>query len=219
MKPLAKFWTWTGHLFIPLAVGWAVYVSNGFGDKPVPDGVLISRGYWGVLVALIAGTALTWSCVLYVRLAKRRHSDYLIPPNTTFEDGEERSAVISYGTAIAFALAVTGALIRFGVRYSESLIHGWNERGPLAPGFWATRLEAHRIGCASPPCFAVGPRVDSSGPVFGVNEYLLYVTDGGILILGLFLTSGLVYLVWLLNTSKNAQSTQSRANRRKARRK
>lgn len=195
VKPLAKFWTWTGQAFIPLAIGWAVYVRNGFGDKAPPDGVLISRGYWGLLVTLLAGSALVWTCALYVRLAAKRHLRLLAPPNTTFEEGGERNAVISYATACVFALAVLAGLAMFGARYSDSLIHQWNARVPIAQGFWSSRLTAHQMGCNSHPCFAVGPRVDDAGtPVFGVNEYILYLTDGALALLALLLGTGLIYL-------------------------
>jgi hypothetical protein len=196
MKPLAKFWTWTGHLFIPIAIGWAIYVRNGFGDKAPPDGVLISRGYWGVLVTLIAGGALAWTCALYVRLAKQQGARLFVPPNTTFEEGKDRNPFISYGTACVFALAVLAALVMFGVRYSDSLVHGWNAQAPVGQGFWNSRIKAHEMGCSSHPCFAVGPRVDGTGaPIFGVNEYVLYLTDGVLILLTLLLALGLVYLV------------------------
>ena len=195
MKPLAKLWTWTGQLFIPLAIGWAIYIRNGVGEKAPPEGVLISRGYWGVLVTLLAGSALAWTCALYVREAKQRRARLLVPPNTTFEEGKERNPVISYATAGVFALAVLAALAMFGVRYSDSRIYGWDGRAPLQNGFWGSRIKAHKLGCSSHPCFAVGPRTDGSGvPVFGVNEYILYLTDGGPIVLAVLVGSGLVYL-------------------------
>jgi len=195
VKALAKFWTWTGQIFIPLAIGWAIYIRNGFGESAPRDGVLISRGYWGLVVALLAGTALVWTCALYVRLAAHRNMRLLVPPNTMFEEGKDRNAVISYGTACAFALAIVTSLIMFGVRYSDSLVYGWNARAPLQLGFWGSRLKAYEIGCASHPCFAVGPRVDDAGhAVFGVDEYVLYLTDSAIVVLSLLLGSGLVYL-------------------------
>ena len=199
MMPLAKLWTWIGQLFIPLAIGWAIYVRNGFGDKAPPDGVLISRGYWGLLVTLLAGSALVWTCALYVRIARNRRARTLVPPNTAFEEAKDRNPAISYGTACVFALAVVTALTMFGVRYSESLVYGWNAQAPVQAGFWGSRIKAHELGCSSHPCFAVGPRVDASNnPILGVNEYVLYVTDGGLLVLVLALVSGLVYLVIVL---------------------
>jgi hypothetical protein len=57
------------------------------------------------------------------------------------------------------------------------------------------------MGCSSHPCFAVGPRIDGSGsPIFGVNEYILYVTDGGLVVFALLLASGFVYLVIVLTS-------------------
>jgi hypothetical protein len=200
MMPLARLWTWIGQIFIPLAIGWAIYIRHGFGEKLPPDGVLISRGYWGLLIALLAGSALVWTCALYIRLARKRRALLLVPPNTAFEDAKDRSGVISYGTACIFALAVLAALITFGVRYSESFIHGWNARTPVQQGFWGSRIKAHEVvGCSSQPCYAVGPRIDGTGnTVFGVNEYILYVTDGVLALLALLLVSGLVYLAIVL---------------------
>ncbi|MET4481977.1 hypothetical protein [Bradyrhizobium sp. F1.13.3] len=199
MMPLARLWTWIGQIFIPLAIGWAIYIRNGFGEKLPPDGVLISRGYWGLLIALLAGSALVWTCALYIGLASKRRALLLVPPNTAFEDAKDRSAVISYGTACIFALAVLAALITFGARYSESFIQGWNSRTPVQQGFWSSRIKAHEVGCSSQPCYAVGPRIDGTGTtVFGVNEYILYVTDGVLALFALLLGSGLVYLAVVL---------------------
>lgn len=123
----------------------------------------------------------------------------LVPPNTAFEDAKDRNIVISYGTACIFALMVLAALITFGGSYSKSFIHGWNAQAGVQQGFWSSRIKAHEMGCSSQPCYAVGPRVDSSGsPVFGVNEYILYVTDGGLALLALLLVSGLIYLTMVL---------------------
>src|SRR5258705_2504028 len=199
MMPLAKLWTWIGQLFIPLAIGWAIYVRNGFGEKIPPDGVLVSRGYWGVLLTRLAGGSLGWTGALYIRTARKRRARVLLPPNTAFEEVNDRNPVISYGTAFIFAVAVLVALVIFSVRYSESHIHGWNAQDPVQQGFWESRIKAHGMGCRSQPCFAVGPRVDGTGtPIFGVNEYILYVTDGGLVLLALLLASGCVYLAIVL---------------------
>ncbi|TCU58366.1 hypothetical protein EDE08_13110 [Bradyrhizobium sp. R2.2-H] len=195
MMPLARLWTWIGNLFIPLAIGWALFVQNGFGDKPPPDGVLISRGYWGLLVSLLAGSALVWTAALYARQAKKARARILVPPNTAFEDAKDRSKVITYGTACIFTMVVLLALVIFGSRYSDSLIHGWNALSPLQQGFWASRVTAHAVGCASQPCFSVARRTEQGGgKVFGVNEYILYLTDGVLAVLAVLLVSGLIYL-------------------------
>jgi hypothetical protein len=195
MKPLAKLWTWTGQVFVPLAIGWAIYIRNGVGEKAPADGVLISRAYWGLLITLLAAATLASTCALYMRLASKRRARLLVPPNTLFEEGKERNAVISYGTACIFTLTTLAALIMFGVGYSNSLIHEWNARAPIAQSFWGSRLIAHGMGCSSPPCFAVGPRVDGVGaPIFGVNEYNLYLTDGALVLAAVLLGSSLVYL-------------------------
>lgn len=194
MKPLAKFWTWIGQSFIPLAIGWAIFVRNGFGEKAPHDGVLISRGYWGLLLTLLVAATLIWALALYVRLARARGARLTVPPNTMFEDGQ-RSAVVSYVTLVVFAVAVVVGLGVFGGRYHDSMIHGWNSQAPLQSGFWSSRVEAHKSGCASNPCFAVGPRMEVPGaPVFGVNEYVLYLTDGLLLALSIACAFGLGYL-------------------------
>jgi hypothetical protein len=204
MMPLAKLWTWTGQVFIPLAIAWAVYVRNGFGEKVPPDGDLISRGYWGVLVTLVAGSALVWTCGLYIRMARKRRAVILMPPNTSFEDAKDRNSIISYGTGCVFAVAVLSALIVFGARYSRSLIYGWSAQAPVEQGFWSSRIKVHEMGCSSQPCFAVGPRVDPTGtPIFGVNEYILYVTDGLLIVSAVLLAFGVVHLIAALIPSTN----------------
>jgi hypothetical protein len=74
MLALAKLWTWVGNLFIPLAIGWALYIRGGLADRPPAIGVLVSRAYWGLLVTLITGAALIWALSLYVRLAERTNA-------------------------------------------------------------------------------------------------------------------------------------------------
>ena len=193
MTPLAKLWTWTGHLFIPLAIGWAVFVRSGLADEPPSDGVIFSRAYWGVLVTLIAGSVLAWSWALYVKVGRHQPGVHMVPPNTTFEEAESRSLVISWVTAATFALSVVLALTIFGVRYGESVVHGWNAPTPADKGFVQSRLKAHDLGCQRQPCFAVGRRIKTNNqPIFGVNEYVLYVTDGAILVLSLTFGAGLM---------------------------
>lgn len=203
MMPLGRLWTWIGQLFIPFALGWAFYIRGGFGDKLPPDGVLISRGYWGLLATLLAGSALVWVCALYVRMAKKHRNRPLTPPNTAFEGAKDRSPAISYGTTCVFALSILVALVMFSARYSESFIYGWDAQAPVERGFWSSRIKAHQLGCTSQPCFAVGPRTDGvKNPIFGVNEYILYVTDGGLLVLALLFASGVVYLAIALSRQR-----------------
>lgn len=195
MLALARLWTWIGNLLIPLAIGWAVYVRGGLTDRPPPIGVLVSRSYWGLLVTLVAGAALLWVMALYVRLAKRQNALLLVPPNTAFEDDTARNKIISWGTAVVFAISVLSALTVFGVRYAESRIHGWDDQNPIQTGFWISRVRAHEIGCASQPCFAVEQQVEAGGnPIFGVNEYILFVTDGVLTLAALFMLAGAVLM-------------------------
>jgi hypothetical protein len=54
-------------------------------------------------------------------------------------------------------------------------------------------------GASGPGPAAVGPRLDGSGNlIIGVNEYILYVTDGWLAVLALLLASGLVFLTIVL---------------------
>jgi hypothetical protein len=195
MLALARLWTWVGNLFIPIAIGWAVYVRNGLADRPPPIGVLVSRAYWGVAVSLAAGAVLMWAIALYVRLAKRKNALYLVPPNTTFEDETARSRIISWSTVTIFAISVITGLTVFGVRYAESHIHKWADQQPLQSSFWGSRAKAHEAGCSKQPCFAVEQRVDASNtPIFGVNEYILYITDGALIAPALLILAGAIFL-------------------------
>jgi hypothetical protein len=194
MLALAKLWTWIGNTFVPLAIGWAFYMRGGL-TNPLPMGVLISRGYWGIVVTLIAGAGLVWTMALYVRLAKKNGALIVVPPNTAFEDDASRNRVISWGTVVVFAVAVLSALTVSGVRYTDSQIHKWDDQQPLQRDFWGSRARAYGLGCPQQPCFAVGQRTDSDGkPVFGVNEYILYVTDGALVIFGLLILGGICFL-------------------------
>jgi len=196
MTPLAKLWTWTGHAFILLAIGWVVFVRGGISDKIVPEGVAISRAYWGLLVTLIAGCSLAWTSALYVRAAKRDNAQILVPPNMKFDEISDRSLIISWGTACVFTTAILTTLTIFAVRYGDSAVHSWNAKSPIEAGFLASRLRAHQEGCSHQPCFAIGSQFDAVGkPISGVNEYILYITDGGLCVLGAALAAALVFLV------------------------
>lgn len=195
MEPLARLWTWTGQAFIPLAIGWGFFVRGGPNDAIPSMGVLISWGYWGLLATLAASSVLIWTFALHVGAAKRSGSGVLVPSNTTFEGKDARSPIIAWGTTFIFAFAIISALTVFGVRYGESRIHGWNDPKPMRDAFLASRIEAHRIGCAHQPCFAVGQRMDGAAkPFAGVNEYVLYLSDGMLIVVVLLASGGLVYM-------------------------
>src|SRR5947209_2189872 len=98
MMPLARLWTWTGQLFIPLALGWAVYVRNGLDTTAASEGVIVSRAYAGLLLTLACGAVLCWAFALYVHAAKQRGAHTLVPPNTTFENKKERNRALSWAT-------------------------------------------------------------------------------------------------------------------------
>lgn len=195
MQPFARLWTWAGHAFIPLAIAWA-YFARGGGDTAVPAEALISRGYWGLLVSLGAAALLAGAWALYVRAARRSRNGACVPPNTTFEDEQNRSPLISWTTAAVFVLMVASAVSLFAIRYGDSRIHAWNGTSPLADGFLSSRSEAYRLGCGNPPCFAIAKRIEGPGkPFAGVNEYVLYVSDGALLIAALAALVGVVFLI------------------------
>jgi hypothetical protein len=199
MAPLAKLWTWLGHLFIPIAVVWAIYLRGGLADKPPAIGVSVSRGYWGMVITLAAAALLLWTCALYIKEAKMKGKTILIPPNTTFEDGNQRSLFVSWGTACVFSIAVAVALAIFAGSYSDSVIYEWTSSVPVDDrSFWASRSSAHAIGCSKKPCFAVQRRNGfSENEINGVHEYLLYFTDGAIAVLVATCLAGLVFLIWI----------------------
>lgn len=197
MKALAKMWTWIGQTFLPLAFGWAVYVRGGLDGPHLEEGVLISRGYWGLLVTLAVGAALAIVAALYVREARRTGAKTLVVPNTIFEEAE-RSALSSWVTVIAFSVSVVAAFILFGARYLDSKVHTWNGTSPLAQGFWSSRIKAHKIGCDHAPCYALAQRLYSGNPISGVNEYKLYVTDGALLFLIAVFSIAAGYLICAL---------------------
>ncbi|MBF2715081.1 hypothetical protein FS827_19640 [Agrobacterium vitis] len=186
MSVLAKLWTWTGYAFVPLAITWVFYARGGTDGTPVALGVLVSRGYWGLLLTLLVTGLLLWTVTLYVRAAKARGSRILIPPNTTFETGGQRNRLVSWGTAIIFAAVMIAALAVFSIRYGDSRIYGWDDRTPLADGFWESRTIADARRCPNGPCFAISERLDSSGkPLSGVNEYIPIITDAAIVVAAL----------------------------------
>lgn len=195
MYALARCWTWIGSLFVPLAVGWAVYLRGGLSDQPPAMGVLISRGYAGLVISLVAGCALIWVLALYIRAARRQGLRLLIPPNTTFEELDKRNPVISWATLAVAFFVLTAALVIFGVRYSQSVIHDWSKPLALAAGFWASRARAHELGCPSQPCFAMAQHIEASGPAAGVYEYVLLFTDGFLVLLSAVLLGGMWYLI------------------------
>lgn len=197
MKALAKTWTWIGQTFVPLAIGWAVYVRGGLDGPHLEEGVLISRGYWGLLVTLATGTALATVAALYIREARRARAKTLVPPNTMLEENE-RNLTVSWITVGVFSASVVAAFILFLVRYLDSKIHTWNGASPLAPGFLSSRVRANELGCDSAPCYALAQRLYGTNPVSGVNEYKLYFTDGALVVLAAVFCIAVAYLIYVL---------------------
>jgi hypothetical protein len=174
MLPLAKLWTWVGHLFVPLAIGWAYFISGGS-----EEGVLISRGYWGLALSLLVGFVLASTLSLYVWKARLARVRISAPPNTTFEDENNRNAIISWATVVLFGLLVVGAIIDFGNRYASSRIYPWESAVPLADSFWGSRAMARASTCQAKSCFAMGQRVYANGKAIDhVDQYFPYLTDG-----------------------------------------
>jgi hypothetical protein len=194
MKALAKTWTWIGQAFVPLAIGWGVYVRGGLDGPHLEEGVLISRGYWGLLLTLAVGAALSLVAALYIRAARRAHAQILVPPNSMLEE-TERNTFISWITVMVFALSVVAGFIFFLVRYLDSKLHTWNGASPLAPGFWSSRVKAHELGCDSAPCYALAQRLYGTNPVSGVNEYKLYLTDGVLIFLAIAFCAAIIFLI------------------------
>jgi hypothetical protein len=207
MLPLARLWTWTGQAFVPAAIVWAVHIQKGLVTDPPPEGVLISQAYAGLIVTLIAGIVLMWCFALYARAARQRRATMLVPPNTMFEDKDERNAVVSWGTAVVFASAVLVALIVFGSAYSKSHIHVWESKQPLQPGFLSSSATAHHQSCPRQPCFALASQYDPKDGqrIDGVFEYIRFVTDGGLVALALVFFSGLVQVTRSLQDKPDAQ--------------
>ncbi|KPH05042.1 hypothetical protein CO657_11105 [Rhizobium acidisoli] len=195
MLALARVWTWVGTAFIPLAITWALFVQNALPVAPPAQGVLISRGYWGLVITLLTAAVLVWALGLYVGQARTRRDVLLIPPNTNFEEMDARSPLVSLATAVTFCAFIIAALAIFGSRYATSEIYDWNAPVPLSNDFWVSRTIAHQHGCVSPPCFAISQRMNADHtPIFGVHEYVLYVTDGILFLLLLGLATGVIYL-------------------------
>lgn len=194
MEPLAKLWTRAGHSFIPIAIGWAVFARGGLDGTSTSTGVLITRGYWGLLVTLWAASLLVWIFGLYVREARQAGEAILAPPNTAFETRSSRNLLISWGTVTVFTLVIIISLAAFGSRYADSSVYGWDQAHPLHAGFVESRAAAFAMGCAHQPCFSMSLRFDGAGqPLSGVVEYILYVTDGLLLVPAAAVLLGLAY--------------------------
>lgn len=204
MMPLARVWSFIGSWYIPLAVAWAAFVRNGLPGEHIDAAVGISGAYWGLLASLGISGVLIWIFAIYVRRAKRQQAALLVPPNTAFETETERNPVVSWSSALVFGVAVITAVILFGSAYSDSVIYGWDAQNPLAKGFWSSREIAYEQGCPTPPCFAIQQRMYEKGPLVGVNEYVLYATDGALLLLSLIAVSGIGYLISMAGSPPGA---------------
>ena len=199
LTPLAKLWTWTGHIYLPIALAWAIYVTNGL---PVTDelphpGVLISRGYWGLLASLAAGAMLIWTWAEYAKHAREHAKEALIPPDTTFEELDDRSLVISYGSAVVVFAGLIFFTVMFAGRYGDSRIYLWDAGTPLADHFFNSRYEVY-FGTEHGP-FAIAARLETGyKPYTGVNQYIPYLTDGILIVLVILILMGIVRLKRML---------------------
>jgi hypothetical protein len=196
MDALARVWTWTTFAFIPVAFAWGVYVRGAFSEPHL--GVLISWGYWGLLLTLGVSGLMAWTLTLYVRFAIEKRARYLVPPNTEFETDKRRNPQVSWATVIAFWTIAIVALVVFSVRYGESRIHRWDDASPLADGFWSSRRIASAIQCDAASCFSIASRWEGGQKLVGVNQYIPYVTDGVIVIAALPLLSCGVFVAYCI---------------------
>ncbi|HXI05271.1 MAG TPA: hypothetical protein VNJ49_02905 [Bradyrhizobium sp.] len=201
MLPLAKFWTWLGNYFLPVAVAWGYFVRSGS-----DEGVRISRGYWGLTASLLVGSLLTVALAMYVQEAKRAKA-IRVPPNTAFEGDADRNLVISWGTIATYFLAVLVSVITFGTRYADSKIHAWDKTVPLADSFWGSRVLAWTQSCSKSSCYSMGNRFDAGGKELEfVDQYIPYLTDPAVFVLGLlFIASLVALLMTILNRSSASQ--------------
>ena len=193
MLPLARFWTIVGGAYLPAAVSWGFFVYNG-----PHRGMLISAGYLGLGVTLAAGTVLASTLALYVRKARRAHAPITAPPNTLFEDENNRSSLLSWGTVAVFGIAVLAGVVCFGNRYADSRIHSWDSTTPLSDSFIRSRVEAQAKGCPKGPCFSMGQRMEGSGPIDHVAEYIPYLSDGLLIVLAVTQLGALAFLGFAL---------------------
>jgi hypothetical protein len=195
MIPLARVWTWTGGAFLAVAITWVVANRGGQPGPSFQEGILISQAYMYLIAALASFAALVWIFALYVKSARRSSAEPVVPPNMLFETATERNPLISWVTAVVFLLTTLAGLFFFGSRYGTSVIHDWESQREIASGFWASRIEAHRLGCAKGPCFALAQHRDpQNNPINGVWEYVLLWTDGVLLLLILLGLAGVVFL-------------------------
>lgn len=178
MDVFARLWTWTGHSFILPALILGFLVQGGIGPTTAP-GVRISLAYWSLLLTLAVASLMCWTLVLYIRAAKAENSSLLIPPNTNFETREQRSRLVSWGTALVFGTVVLTALWVFSAKYHQSRIHLWDKNTPLADDFWLSRTMANAAACSKNPCYAMASRLNGETLVGEpVNQYIPYITDG-----------------------------------------
>ena len=114
------------------------------------EGVLITWGYWGVLLALAVGASLLFIAALYVQKARRgpdmRSAKYDVRPG-----GSEKPLRCLRNGNYFCAL---------GRRWTDRLRHKVLgqphpsvERGVCR--FWSSRVSAHQEGCEHVPCYAV----------------------------------------------------------------
>jgi hypothetical protein len=160
--------------------------------------MLISAGYLGLGVTLAVGTVLALTFGLYVRKARRAHAPIIAPPNTLFEDKDNRSRLLSWGTAVVFGIVVLAGVACFGNRYADSRIYLWDSTAPLLDSFLGSRAEAQAKGCPKGPCFAMGQRMEGTGPADHGAEYIPYLSDGLLIVLALTQLGALAFLAFAL---------------------
>ena len=195
MNALAKTWTWVGYLIVTTSGGIWMHIAGGVFD-PISYGQQISLSLWGIVIVCSGGTLLALIGISYHKQLTGAEP-FGWPENTTFED-KERHKLVSKLTLWIYIIIPFAALVACVSKYSESEVTEWDQSKPLANSFFLSRAEAYLQGCDGGACFRVSP-VDG-------HEYLLYLTDGALLIfvaMYLGVTSLWVFRVFCFSSSRS----------------
>jgi hypothetical protein len=174
----AKVWTTLGWTLLALFIPYLFYIGGGdniFGASVSKEALRITMAGWGIVAFGLGFTALAVLGMHYIGTdMDAEGSEIPWPANTRHEAaGSKRDPFLAKIFLAAFVGAPVIATLAGIVRYAGSRISDWNANTYLAEGFFGSRLEAYKLGCARPPCFRIFP---TDG-----HEYILYFTDGVLL--------------------------------------